>query len=315
MVISMSPTETRRPPAFIHVDCDGLWAVQSCYGKEMLPSAPGDPFWLEGIPNALSLFGELEIPATLFVIGADLQINAHQQLIRQSVEAGHEIASHSMTHDLNLRHAPEAFVRDELALSTQMIDVITGKPALGFRAPGFSFKPAHLPLIRGMGYLYDSSLFPSLWGPALRTARRMLGSGEGPKQSPYGGWRDGWKSRTPHAIKTDWGPLIEIPVSLTPHLRLPAHASFALLRSTDRAFENIVQWHAKRGIPFVWLIHLIDLCDTENLDLPKPRFAKKALCQSGAIKRTRLRRMLGTIKSHFDVTRTDEWVRSELDRL
>jgi hypothetical protein len=108
--------------------------------------------------------------------------------------------------------------------------------------------------------------------------------------------------------------LMEIPVSVTPLLRLPAHASFALLRD-DAAFERTVRWHAARGIPLAWVIHLIDLCDTAGLDLAAGRWARRLLCRAGEQKRARLRRMVDMIRGHFEVRRADQWVRSKLDRL
>ena len=45
-----------RAPAFIHVDCDALWAVRSCYGPSEAPDPMGDRFWTEGVPAALDLF-------------------------------------------------------------------------------------------------------------------------------------------------------------------------------------------------------------------------------------------------------------------
>jgi hypothetical protein len=66
-------------------------------------------------------------------------------------------------------------------------------------------------------------------------------------------------------------------------------------------------------LPFVWLLHLIDLVDTSDLDLPVSRWSRRALCRSGGEKRARLRRMLAIIQEHFEVVRTDRWIASEFD--
>ncbi|MBN1477515.1 polysaccharide deacetylase family protein [Candidatus Sumerlaeota bacterium] len=299
-----------RPPAFIHVDCDSLWAVRSCYGPMEASDPSGDRFWTEGVPAALELFQGLGIPATLFAVSQDLEIEVHAALARRAVEEGHEIASHSHTHIMDLRSVPLETLRCEVNHSRAVIESTVGVSPVGFRSPGFSWSPDLPSELERAGYLYDSSLFPSPWGPPLRWMRRLLGTRSERPQRPYGGWRAGWGNRLPRTL----GSLLEIPVSVTPRLRLPAHASFALLRGESK-MRSTLHWHAWRGLPFVWVIHLIDLCDTSDLDLPTPRWSKGMFCQPADRKRERLRSALGWIAEDFEIVRTDRWARSELDRL
>lgn len=310
-----TPCETR-PPAFIHVDCDGLWAVEACYGPPRRVSPEGDPFWLEGLPAALDLLAASAIPATFFVISRDLRVAAHRDLVLRAIAQGHEIASHSAAHPVGMRRAPLAAVRDEVARSRAEIAEATGQAPLGFRSPGFSFRRAMAPIVRDAGFLYDSSVFASFFGPLLRAARRFLGRRSAAPQHPYGGWREIFTPRGPWWIVPPDGqpPLLEIPVSLTPALRLPAHATFALTRS-DASFRALLDWHARRGLPFVWLIHLIDVCDTANVDLPVPRWVRDRLRHRAEDARARLRAMLGQIRQRFVILRTDRWAASERDRL
>jgi peptidoglycan/xylan/chitin deacetylase (PgdA/CDA1 family) len=319
MASPLSTPSESRSPAFVHVDCDGLWAVRSCYGAQSSTvDRAGDPFWREGIPAALDLFTEAGLPATFFVIALDLEVALHRELSTRLLAAGHEIASHSMTHAMALRSAPPQTVRDEVRRSRDKIQEMTGHDPAGFRAPGFSFQPLLLREVLDAGHCYDSSMFPSPWGPALRVARRLLGRGSEARQEPYGSWRDGKSRRDPHWVfphgDESGGRLMEIPVSLTPRLRLPAHASFALLRRDERT-RRVIEWHAARALPLVWVIHLIDLCDTARLDLPVPRWGRRLLCLPAGEKRARLRRMLGWIGERFAVQRTDRWVQSQRDGL
>ncbi len=307
---SKSPTDASpRPPAFIHLDCDGLWAVRSCYGAADLPDSAGDPLWLEGIPAALDLFAAADIRATLFVIGRDLEVESHGDLIRAAVAAGHEIANHSHSHRMDLGVAGFDTLRDEIERAQRVITEVAEVTPVGFRSPGFSFCDDVHRAAEACGLTYDSSVFPSRWGPTLRLARRLLGRGAA-RQLPYGGLRLGSHPRGPSEVAPS---LVEVPVSVTPTLRLPAHASFALLRR-DASFTRLLEWHAARALPLTWVIHLIDLCDTRALRLPTPRWSRGLFRQDGEAKRVRLKRMLAQITARFEVVRTDAWVRSEFNR-
>lgn len=307
-----STSATERPPAFIHVDCDGVWAVRSCYGPAVRPEPQGDPFWREGLPAALELFASASIPATFFIIGCDLDVPAQRELALEAHSRGHELANHSHTHRLDLGRASPQAARDEILRAQSTLEQVMGAPALGFRAPGFSWRPELDGVLADCGLVYDSSTFASPWGPALRLARRVLGRGEA-EHHPYGPLRSGFRCRGIHAVGSS-GRLLRLPVSLSPRLRLPVHASFALLRG-DAAFRRAVEWHARRQLPFIWLIHLIDLCDTRDLVLSVPGWSQRAFRRGAEEKRQRLARMLAMIQSRFAVQRTDLWVQSELNRL
>ena len=64
------------------------------YGFEGLPAC--DLVYRTAVPRLLELLDELHVPAVLFVIGRDA--NAQRALWRRAAAAGHEIASHSLTH-------------------------------------------------------------------------------------------------------------------------------------------------------------------------------------------------------------------------
>ncbi len=98
--------------------------------------------------------------ATFFVLG--WVAARHKKLIRQIAEQGHEIASHGNEHRMIGKQSPEQFLAD-LDTATQMLQDITGKRVLGYRAPTFSVTHRTawaLDVLEQAGYQYDSSVFP-----------------------------------------------------------------------------------------------------------------------------------------------------------
>lgn len=116
-------------------------------------------------------------------------------LIREIAEAGHEIASHGMYHDLVFRLGPEGFRKDaERAKKT--LEDCCGRPVRAYRAPGFSVRPEDtwfFPTVRETGHTVDSSLFPGV---------RTMGGIPGARLHP-------------HTMHLAEGWLQEIPVSTT----------------------------------------------------------------------------------------------------
>jgi polysaccharide deacetylase family protein (PEP-CTERM system associated) len=92
--------------------------------------------------------------ATFFVLGwiAD----RHPQLVREIHDRGHEVASHGYSHLMCTQMEP-AEVENDLKKSKEILEGITGKPIIGFRAPNFSISDRIIPLIEEAGYQYDSS--------------------------------------------------------------------------------------------------------------------------------------------------------------
>ena len=48
---------------------------------------------------------------------------------------------------------------------------------MGFKSPGFSLGPDQLDVLTELGYLYNSSLLPTFYAPALRSLQRVLSGG------------------------------------------------------------------------------------------------------------------------------------------
>src|SRR5262249_2412896 len=94
-----------RPPAHDRAEDGMSYAVLSCdldtidrhlqgYGFADVP--PCDRVYRPAVPRVLELAAELGVPCVLFTIARDAEREA--ALPRAAVAAGHEIASHSLTH-------------------------------------------------------------------------------------------------------------------------------------------------------------------------------------------------------------------------
>src|SRR5215210_4603820 len=108
----------------------------------------------------LDMLDEAEVRATFFVVGNVAE--THPGLVREVVRRGHEVGSHSHSHELIFRMEPAAFKAD-MERSLAGLQDLTGQPIIGFRAPEFSV--GHLghwcfEVLIELGFRYDSSVFP-----------------------------------------------------------------------------------------------------------------------------------------------------------
>jgi len=108
----------------------------------------------------LELFERNKVKGTFFVLG---WVAEHfPALIRSIAESGHEVASHGYGHErlVNLTHAQ---FREGIRRTKGLLEDITGREVLGYRAPSYSIGPGTLwahEELRMAGYRYSSSIVP-----------------------------------------------------------------------------------------------------------------------------------------------------------
>lgn len=198
------------------------------------------------IERLLDLLARHEVKATCFVLGwfAD----RHPELVRALASDGHEIASHGWSHRSLATLSPDAF-RHEVRASKTLLEQLTGRPVVGFRAPNFSIVPGTewaFDVLLDEGYLYDSSLF-------IHRRRRSSGY---PNACPGA-----------HEIFRANGSILEVPIAVRGWAGVPVPASgggyFRHLPYfiTRRAFARL----SRRGTPGVFYIH------PWELDAEQPR--------------------------------------------
>jgi len=112
------------------------------------------------VDRILQTLSDNDTSATFFVLG--WVARRHKTLIRRIVQCGHEIGSHGMDHRMLSDLGPDAFRRD-LIDSRRLLEDLTGRPVLGYRAPTFSLTRQTawaVDILAGEGFRYDASVFP-----------------------------------------------------------------------------------------------------------------------------------------------------------
>lgn len=98
-----------------------------------------DPKWT---PRILDILKQEQVPATFFVIGKNGQ--AYPDLIRRTVNEGHELGNHTFTHP-NLGEIPGPLTDLELNATQRLIESLTGRSTVLFRPPYFGDAEADTP--------------------------------------------------------------------------------------------------------------------------------------------------------------------------
>jgi polysaccharide deacetylase family protein (PEP-CTERM system associated) len=115
---------------------------------------------IDNTARILDLLQSKNVKATFFVLGALAE--KFPGLIKEIDRRGHEIASHSFNHQQIHQQTKEQFAED-LKKSIRILNAITKKDVLGFRAPDFSITKDSLwalDVLVDCGLKYDCSIFP-----------------------------------------------------------------------------------------------------------------------------------------------------------
>jgi hypothetical protein len=259
------------------------------YGFEDV--APCDLIYRAAVPRLLELLHELAAPAVLFTIGRDAE--AQRDLLRQATAAGHEIASHSLTHPQPFSTLDDAALREELETSRARLSAAAGREVVGFRAPAWDVDARVLHLVRAAGYRYDASVFPTpvLIASRLAAYRRSTG-----KRSIFAMDLVGhaFAPMRPHVIANGAGELVEFPIAVTPRLRLPVYHTLAYF-VPERVFRRNLEALLRSDLPVSYEFHAADLLDLAA-DGVDPRMDRHPGMREGlARKRARLRDTLRAI--------------------
>lgn len=111
------------------------------------------------VDRLLELMAGHDVRSTWFILGWVAE--RRPGLVRRIADAGHEVASHGYDHDLLDDLSPESF-RADVQRSKDLLEEIAGAAVTGYRAPSFSIKEWALPILRDVGFEYDSSYFPTV---------------------------------------------------------------------------------------------------------------------------------------------------------
>lgn len=226
-----------------------------------LPSRVGT-----NIDLLLDLLARHAAAGTFFVLG--WLAERHPRVVRKIADAGHEVASHGWSHRRVTALTPGEF-RSEVRASKRVLEDVSGRPVVGFRAPNFSIVPGRewaFDVLLEEGYHYDSSLFP---------VRRP---GYGYPQAPP----------RPHYLARPAGRILEFPLATVTWrwMRLPAaggayfrHFPYALTRhafhqnsmSGDTGTFYIHSWEIDQDQPRISVPWITKLRHYRGLGLTQSR--------------------------------------------
>ena len=141
----------------------------------------------------LEMLARRGVRATFFVLG--WVARKHPEIVREIAAAGHEVASHGMTHRLIYSQSPEEF-RRETRESKALLEDQCQRAVTGYRAATYSITDKSLwalDILHAEGFHYDSSIFP------MRHDRYGIPDAE----------------QEPHVLTTPLGAkLVEFPISV-----------------------------------------------------------------------------------------------------
>jgi peptidoglycan-N-acetylglucosamine deacetylase len=277
--------------ACVSVDLDPLACYYRIHALGPLPEGSSsvgglaDVVMRRSVPRFLDIFARHGVRATFFVVGSDvdggsLGAQAARGLVREMIAAGHEVANHSFSHPYDLARLPARAVAEEIRRADGAIAAAAGAAVVGFRAPGYDLSATMLDVVAGLGYLYDSSLFPA---PGYYAAKAVVMAG-----LRLVGRKSGAVMTDPRALIAPTDPyrpsatqpwrrgqstVVELPIAVTPFLRLPAIGTNLLLFPTALRAAWLASMRAR---PLFNLeLHGIDLCDAEADGLPRDLVARQ----------------------------------------
>ncbi len=253
-------------PGAVSIDVDSLSSIYKGQGLKH----PGGYTYIElhtGLENIQQFFEKYHIKTTLFMVGNDFQLPANQTAIKSIIKDGHEPANHSMTHPQGFRWLDRDQKQEEISSMGDICESVTGIRPVGFRSPGWNIDDSTLPVLKNLGYRYDSSVFPTSLMPLMKFAHWASMSGQAkPNRTTMGMWRYMVAPISPYHTNQDSlskkgeNGVIEFPVSVTPFLRLPFFATL-LLKTGNSLYKTFYKNIKNTGLPIHFQMHLSDFVD------------------------------------------------------
>jgi hypothetical protein len=285
----------------ISVDLDEIPCYAAIHGLTALPPHAAQAVYRQAVPRLERLFDELGLRATFFAVGSDLQQPHAADAVRRLAERAHEIGNHSQDHRYDLVRLSRAEIRAQISLASAVIERVTGRAPLGFRAPGYTITDQVFELLVELGIRYDSSVFPCVtyYLPKLAAiaAYRALGR---PSRSIIDHPRVLSAPADPYQVGAPYtrrgNGLLELPIGVTRDAtgRLPFIGT-SLIWAGRRGARQLTRLIA--GRPLVNLeLHGIDAADAELDDLQALRPHQPDLRRSAEAKLEILRGVVAELR-------------------
>lgn len=287
----------------VSIDLDGIPCYYKIHGLGAAPAALEHAILARALPRAAALFARRNMRATFFVVGRDVDVHradrsgsgqspalaalagspatvANAAALGELAAAGHELGNHSYAHPYELARLSATQIADEIGHCDRVLRAITGAPVRGFRAPGYDVSPAMLDCLATLGYAYDSSVFPA---PGYYAAKAAVMGALLLLRRPSGAVMTNPRAllapTEPYrpAMTSPWSrgqaPLVEIPVAVTPRLRVPAIGTNLLVM--PKVLRERVLDGMRAVDTFNFELHGIDFADAEKDGIPGELVARQ----------------------------------------
>ncbi len=143
------------------VDVEDYFQVSAFEGTVRREDWEGIPCRVEAnTDRILALFDSHGVKATFFMLG--WVAKRYPELVRRILAAGHELASHGMSHVRVTTQTPADF-RNDVVATKQLLEDIAGVPVRGYRAASYSIGAGNLwafGVLEDAGHIYSSSVYP-----------------------------------------------------------------------------------------------------------------------------------------------------------
>jgi len=217
----------------------GLWP--SAHNLTEYHKPPQGAF-IRPLQSILNLFEREHVSSTFFVLGQIAEV--FPEVVEAIYDRGHEVASHGYFH-VDLTKISLSKVEEMGRKSRGVLARITGEVPIGFRAPFGRINPEILSLLSRIGYVYDSSVVPSVGIP--------------------GWWSNYGASLCPYRVSVMEREFFEVPIAVFPILRLPAGGGWFLRNFGLTYVKTAVRFLLRRGLPVILYIHPFDV----DSDVPR----------------------------------------------
>ncbi len=211
----------------------------------------------QGMPRLLELYAKYNVKATFFYTGHIAKL--YPETVKMAYEAGHEVGSHGLTHEVSQAFDVLSFEEQlhHLSTSKAILEDITGERIISFRAPAARVGNSIGKALYETGFLIDSSVAPQRLDMFLSFgALKKLNWLHSPRK-PY------FMDHSNPFRKSDTSEVMEIPISAfgLPYIGTFMRIAPVLFQMTRNALWLESKFNQR---PFVFLTHPNEFIDEER---------------------------------------------------
>lgn len=309
-----------KPHASLSLDLDNAWSYLKTRNDQSWQSYPS--YLDRVVPDVLATMDRHELALTVFIVGRDAALATNREAMQMLGSSRHELGNHSYEHEPWITGRTTDEIAKEIGLAQDAIAGATGRRPCGFRSPGYALAPSVLEALGSLGFLYDASSLPTCIGPLARAyyfaTAKMTPEERDQRRALFGSVRDAFRPLKPYLVETGAGPLLELPVTTFPALRLPIHFSYVLYLAERSEFVAMTYFRAAMracrigGVQPSLLLHPLDFLVAE--DEPGLAFFP-AMHMPRERKRRVLDAALKEFSNQFTIVGTGEHARQSIERL